>query len=157
MQNDGQVNEVISGLPRLNYVSTSIDDSIASSVLQIDSLDANYLSNSQLLEYRHLVNDHCSSHGQRVTHKQYKRRDSLNEVNCTWNNLSMATQDFLQRYNFTGHKTKADLGGKVDCRNTSMKSTGSFHCSAPPSTPEPAGGTERILDIERLRNLPKLL
>jgi len=58
----------------------------------------------------------------------------------------MATQDFLHRYNFTGRKEKKREEKAVSLR-----------CSTPPCTPEPLQDTDRILDIERLRKLPKLL
>ena len=96
---------------------------------------------------------------------------SLTAMDYTWNNLSMATKEYLGKYCLAPQKPSDSNGGNVDC-NAAMKgsddtrerlgqqiSVTSQGCRAPPCTPEP---TERgdsgsqILDITRLKKLPKL-
>ncbi|CAH3129473.1 unnamed protein product [Pocillopora meandrina] len=60
-----------------------------------------------------------------------------------WNNLSMATQQYLGKYCLAPQHPTISEG-----------------CEAPPPNPEPASedeNTSNILDITRLKKLPKLI
>lgn len=96
---------------------------------------------------------------------------SLTAVDYTWNNLSMATKEYLGKYCLAPQKPSDSDGGNVDC-NAAMKgsdetgerlgqqiSVRSQGCTAPPCTPEPTkrgDSDSQILDIRRLKKLPKL-
>lgn len=164
--------------PRINYTSLSVEESLDETILDTESLALKYLTQEQIQEYRQLTRNRHGNKG-RGPPRALNNIDSLNDVDFTWNNLSMATQDYLQRYNLVSGKktTNPTRNGARDVIGTQPPeqreeghhvsgtqafeksrdgSVASIQCSAPPSTPEPRQ-TEPILDIQRLRNLPKLL
>ena len=100
---------------------------------------------------------------------------SYSAVDYTWNNLSMATKDYLGKYSLapkhsgnsddkhdertgvTASKREGNFTNGRSGLHTSLESQG---CKAPPPTPEPANkdeNTSQILDISRLKKLPKLI
>ena len=88
-----------------------------------------------------------------------------------WNNLSMATQQYLGKYCLAPqHPTisEGQHGPTMDrkSKRTSACDSKLFNsetfrgCEAPPPNPEPASedeNTSNILDITRLKKLPKLI
>ena len=96
---------------------------------------------------------------------------SMTAMDYTWNNLSMATKEYLGKY-FLAPTQPCDSGGGTGDWNSVRKLSDTSHgkaepqasvasqaCNAPPSTPEPAKGDDtdsQILDITRLKRLPKL-
>lgn len=158
--------------PRINYASMSVDETLDETVVETESLALKYLNNEQLQEYQHVVGSCRGNRGRGFTRAlsnigSFSNGRCVTDVDCTWNNLSMATQDYLQRYNLVGQnkqtksKNRTDEDSHVSGSHTPdesrEESIASIRCSAPPSTPEPRHTEARILDIKRLRNLPKLL
>ena len=95
---------------------------------------------------------------------------SLSAMDYTWNNLSMATRDYLGKYCLgptqpgdsvesrkeTAEKKVSEVSNSSERSHSSVTSQG---CTAPPCTPEPTNKDEndsQILDIMRLKKLPKL-
>ena len=95
---------------------------------------------------------------------------SLSATDYTWNNLSMATRDYLGKYCLgptqpgdsvesskgTAEKKVTEVSNRSERSHSSVTSQG---CTAPPCTPEPTNKDEndsQILDIMRLKKLPKL-
>ena len=95
---------------------------------------------------------------------------SLSATDYTWNNLSMATRDYLGKYCLgptqpgdsvesskgTAEKKVSEVSNRSERSHSSLTSQG---CTAPPCTPEATNKDEndaQILDIMRLKKLPKL-
>ncbi|XP_031551352.1 SCL-interrupting locus protein homolog isoform X2 [Actinia tenebrosa] len=171
--------------PHINYTSMTVDETLDETILDTETLALKYLNQEQIQEYLQLSSNRHGNQGRGPTRAPnniggFNNGRLINDVDCTWNNLSMATQDYLQRYNLVGCKkttnptrngdghvmgTQAPKPRDGDCHGSSTQaaelsrdgSVASIQCSAPPSTPEPRQTETRILDIQRLRNLPKLL
>ncbi|KAL9951590.1 hypothetical protein ACROYT_G044274 [Oculina patagonica] len=156
--------------PRINYLSLSVDDSMDE---VFSEADFKYLTDNQRQELQQ-INGHRKNHGR---DRAVTFNDSVcqSAVDYTWNNLSMATKDYLGKYCLAPKQS-----GKSEDKNyeqlgvtTARKATDfsngrrELHTSveyqggkAPPPTPEPANkgeSTSQILDITRLKKLPKLI
>ena len=136
--------------------------------------DLKYLTDQQRQELQQ-INGRQKNHSR---NRAVTFNDSVckSAVDYTWNNLSMATRDYLGKYclapkqsgNISDDKTSGQIGvtsaGKAtDISNgrTRLHTSAELHgCKAPPPTPEPTGkdeSTSQILDIMRLKKLPKLI
>ena len=157
--------------PRINYLSLSVDDTLDE---VFSSADLKYLTDNQRQELEQISNHHKThSRDRAVTFNESICRSA---VDYTWNNLSMATQDYLGKYclapkhagnldDKNGERIGVTTARKVtdvSSRRTGLHcSSASQGCNAPPPTPEPASkddeSTSQILDITRLKKLPKLM
>ncbi|KAJ7383823.1 hypothetical protein OS493_025695 [Desmophyllum pertusum] len=157
--------------PRINYLSLSVDDTLDE---VFSSVDLKYLTDNQRQELEQISNHHKThSRDRAVTFNESLCRSA---VDYTWNNLSMATQDYLGKYclapkhagnldDKNGERIGVTTARKVtdvSSRRTGLHSSAASQgCSAPPPTPEPASkddeSTSQILDITRLKKLPKLM
>lgn len=156
--------------PRINYLSLSVDDSMDE---VFSEADLKYLTDNQQLELQQ-INGHRKNHG-RDRAVTFNDSVSCSAVDYTWNNLSMATKDYLGKYclapkhsgnpdskncgrtGVTSAKKSTDITNRRAGPHASMEYQG---CKAPPPTPEPTNkdeGTSQILDITRLKKLPKLI
>ena len=109
-------------------------------------------------------------------HSHYRAVTFHNDISWSlmdymWNNLSMATQQYLGKYCLAPqHPTisEGQHGPTMDrkSKRTSACDSELFNsetfrgCEAPPPNPEPASedeNTSNILDITRLKKLPKLI
>ena len=156
--------------PRINYLSLAVDDTLDE---VFNEADLKYLNDNQLQElqqiskpYKHHSRDRAVTFNDSMLHSA---------VDYTWNNLSMATKDYLGKYCLapkhsgnsddkhdeiiavtTSRKDRDFTNGRKEL-HTSVESQG---CKAPPPTPEPTskdGRNSQILDITRLKKLPKLI
>ena len=162
----------ISDYPRINYVSLSMDDTMDFDLLSdADRITLKYLSDEQRKELPRLFNrrtrnrtvrfDSLPTSHQRGLHRG--RRLSANhvsEVEFSLNNLSLATKEYLEKYNLMG---KREVNKEKDSCKKSEKRTNCVSpkpdCTAPPPTPEPGTADtsgSNVLDMKKLRNLPKL-
>lgn len=156
--------------PRINYLSLSVDDSMDE---VFSEADLKYLTDNQRQELQK-INGHHKNHSR---DRAVTFNDSVcqSAVDYTWNNLSMATKDYLGKYCLA--PKHSDKSEDKNCEQigvtTARKATdftngrGGLHtsveyqgCKAPPPTPEPTSkgeSTSQILDITRLKKLPKLI
>ena len=183
---------VIPHHPHINYVSLSVDDTLDEVFNEADDIALKYLTDDQLQEHWQITGHHKSQSRTRavtfsafpdaekssLTGRMLFEREhvcnssSSNGPDYTWNNLSMATKEYLERYclapqqHRTPRQKDANIGSSP--KNVSEESSGadrgpsskelSYGCKAPPSTPEPNAKSNgsKILDINRLKKLPKL-
>ena len=171
--------------PHINYMSFSVDETLDE---VFNEADLKYLTDTQLQELRQISN-HRKNHSREravtfsvlqeersvLSRKGSLGKDhlcdssSLTAIDYTWNNLSMATKEYLGKYCLAPRQLGNPDGEKCDAakdvsdishgRTGLQTSVTSQGCSAPPSTPEPAnrdGSDSQILDITRLKKLPKL-
>lgn len=135
--------------------------------------DLKYLNDNQLQELQQI--NKPQKHHSRDRAVTFNDTMSRSAVDYTWNNLSMATKDYLGKYCLapkysgnsddkngerigvtTARKGEDIINGRTGL-HTSVESQG---CKAPPPTPEPTSkdeNTSQILDITRLKKLPKLI
>ena len=145
--------------------------------------DLKYLTDHQLLELQDIRSHHKKQSLDSVVTLQEGKSilstkesmekglvcdsSSLTAVDYTWNNLSMATKNYLGKYCLAPRELVRSNNSQVDQHETEAKSKhegpnsslASQGCSAPPCTPEPTTKNEadsQILDITRLKKLPKL-
>lgn len=158
--------------PRINYLSLTVDDTLDE---VFNEADLKYLNDNQLQELQQISKPH--KHHSRDRAVTFNDSMLHSAVDYTWNNLSMATKDYLGKYclapkhsgnsddkhgeligpGVTTSRKDGDLTNGRKGLHTSVKSEG---CKAPPSTPEPInkdGSNSQILDITRLKKLPKLI
>lgn len=155
--------------PRVNYLSLTTDDTLDE---VFNEADLKYLNDNQLQELQRISKPHKHHSCDRVV--TFHDSMSHSAVDYTWNNLSMATKDYLGKYSLapkhsgnsdnqhgeqigaTTARKKEDFSNGRTGLHTSVKSQG---CKAPPPTPEPTNKDDKsqILDITRLKKLPKLI
>ena len=167
-------------------MSFSIDETLDE---VFNEADLKYLTETQLQELRQ-ISDHRKNHSreravtfsvlQEVRNVSSRKgslekdhlcdSSSLTAMDYTWNNLSMATKEYLGKYCLAPRQPGNPVGEKGDgpkegsdmssgSRTGPQTSVASQGCSAPPSTPEPTNrdsSDSQILDITRLKKLPKL-
>lgn len=178
---------VIPDHPHINYLSFSVDETLDE---VFSEADLKYLTNNQLQELQQISGRRKTRSRDRAVTFSVLQEDrsvlsrkgsvekehlcdasSVTAMDYTWNNLSMATKEYLGKYclvpgkpansaSGTGNQKVAtkvtDITSETAASHTSAASQG---CSAPPSTPEPSSKNEsdsQILDITRLKKLPKL-
>ena len=142
-----------------------------------------YLTDTQLQELQHMSSHHKKHSRDRAvtfsvleeTRSTLLRKgsvdlSSLSATDYTWNNLSMATRDYLGKYCLgptqpgdsvesrkeTAEKKVLEVSNGSERSHSPVTSQG---CTAPPCTPEATNKDEndaQILDIMRLKKLPKL-
>lgn len=155
--------------PHINYLSLTVDDTLDE---VFSESDLKYLNDNQLQELQQISKPKHHSRDRAVT---FNDAMSHSAVDYTWNNLSMATKDYLGKYclapkhsrnsddkhggriGVTTSRKEGDLTNGRTGLNTSVEMQG---CKAPPPTPEPTKKDEnnsQILDITRLKKLPKLI
>lgn len=166
----------ISEHPRLNYVSMSVDDTF-DEVTCIDNVVLKYLSDEELKQFQSELRPAGSTAVKRSytrsvrfgslpgdqEHRSLLRR-GLREVDFTWNNLSFCTKNYLAKYNLVEeHVSFAGQDGGDEAKSqleAVLPATGSSIQPCKPPFPSPARrsseGSSHILDIKRLKNLPKL-
>ncbi|EDO33988.1 predicted protein [Nematostella vectensis] len=157
--------------PCINYVSLALDETM-DEVSTVDAIALKYLTSEQLQDL------HQASHKQGKTvagHHGYGSQHNLfrsSPVDFTITNLSMATQHYLEKYNLVARKLSEerreqshaiDSGSKPAHRKCSVDSTSKtsqlLQCLTPPPSPDPQhfkSAPPKVLDIDRLRKLPKL-
>ena len=151
-------------------MSLSVDDTVDE---VFSEADFKYLTDNQRQELQH-INSHRKSHS-RERAVTFNNDISRSPMDYTWNNLSMATQEYLGKYCLAPkHPENSDgkpgfsigvtmarkVNGITSGRTGLYNSETSQGCTAPPSTPEPTSkdeSTSKILDITRLKKLPKLI
>ena len=136
--------------------------------------DLKYLNDNQLQELQQISK--APKHHSRDRAVTFRDSMSHSAVDYTWNNLSMATKDYLGKYclapkhsgdsdqdkhgeqiGATTARKKGDISKGQTGIHTLVESQG---CKAPPPTPEPTNNDDnnsQILDITRLKKLPKLI
>ena len=162
--------------PRLNFVSMSVDDTF-DEVTCIDKVALKYLSDEELKQFKNELRPSSSpaaavkrsftrtvrfgslpSDNERRSHS----RRNIREVDFTWNNLSFCTKDYLTKYNLVeGHVSFAGQDdGQDDTPHEEENSPETSIEACKPPFPSPARHrseeSSHILDIKRLKNLPKL-
>jgi len=173
--------------PHINYLSFSVDETLDE---VFSEADLKYLTDIQLEELQQISSQRKNNSRHRavtfsvlqegsgvLSRKGSVEKDhlcdssSMTAMDYTWNNLSMATKEYLGKY-FLAPTQPCDSGGGTGDWNSVRKLSDTSHgkaepqasvasqaCNAPPSTPEPAKGDDtdsQILDITRLKRLPKL-
>jgi len=151
-------------------MSLTVDDTLDE---VFNEADLKYLNDNQQQELQQISKPH--KHHSRDRAVTFNDSMSHSAVDYTWNNLSMATKDYLGKYCLAPkHSENSDdkqgeqIGAmtprkKEDFTNAQTKfhsSVESQGCKAPPPTPEPThkdGSNSQILDITRLKKLPKLI
>ncbi len=149
----------------------SVDDTF-DEVTYIDEVALKYLSDEEL---KHFKSELRPSSGAAVR-RSYTRtvrfgslptdnerrslsRRNLREVDFTWNNLSFCTKNYLAKYNLVeGHVSftgQQDRQVSTPCNEENSPETSIEPCKPPFPSPAPEGSSH-ILDIKRLKNLPKL-
>ena len=172
--------DVISAHPQINYMSLTVDETIDE---VFSEADLKYLTDHQLLELQHIRSHYKKkSLDNAVTLQEGKSilsmkesvekgrvcdSSSLTAVDYTWNNLSMATKDYLGKYCLAPRELVRSNDSQIEQHEREAESEhkrpksslAAQGCSAPPCTPEPTTKNEadtQILDITRLKKLPKL-
>lgn len=166
----------ISDYPRINYVSLSMDDTFDFDLLSdADRITLKYLSDEQQRELPKLFNrrtrnrtvrfDSLPTSHQKSLHRGRRVSAShVSEVEFSLNNLSLATKEYLEKYNLMGKRTvsKEKYSCKTNKGNSEKRTnlvSPKFECTAPPPTSEPGtadSSGSNVLDMKKLRNLPKL-
>lgn len=163
--------------PRLNFVSMSVDDTF-DEMTCIDDVALKYLSEEELKNYKHELKP-CTT----TVRRSYTRtvrfgslpsegerkalaKRNTRETDFTWNNLSFSTKNYLAKYNLVeGSEVslyKKDEDTKQEISREKTKTTGPSRTSQDSNGPVSTPNTEHyevsshILDIQRLKNLPKL-
>lgn len=155
----------------------SVDDTF-DEITCIDDVALKYLSDEELKRFKTELR--CSSGTTAALHRSFTRtvrfgslpadrehdsisRRNLREVDFTWNNLSFCTKDYLAKYNlveghlsFTGQTD--DKGVSTPRREKDSPEASIEECKPPFPSPvrHQSEGSSHILDIKRLKNLPKL-
>ena len=131
--------------------------------------DFKYLTDGQQQELQQI--NSCSKSHSRHRAVTFDTDISRSPMDYTWNNLSMATQQYLGKYCLApqhfeifdsqrGPTMARKTRGTSACDSGHFNSETSQGCKAPPPTPEPTSkdeNTSNILDITRLKKLPKLI
>ncbi|XP_022800831.1 uncharacterized protein LOC111338596 [Stylophora pistillata] len=151
---------IIPDHPRINYLSLSVDDTLDE---VFSEADFKYLTDDQQQELQK-INSHGKSHS-RQRAVTFDNDISRSPMDYTWNNLSMATQQYLGKYCLAPKHpdglTKARKTKGISSSDSGLLNSETFQgCKAPPPTPEPTSkeeNTSNILDITRLKKLPKLI
>lgn len=151
---------IIPDHPRINYLSLSVDDTLDE---VFSDADFKYLTDDQQQELQK-INSHGKSHS-RQRAVTFDNDISQSPMDYTWNNLSMATQQYLGKYCLAPKHpdglTKARKTKGISSSDSGLLNSETFQgCKAPPPTPEPTSkeeNTSNILDITRLKKLPKLI
>ena len=156
--------------PKLNYVSLSVDDTF-DEVTYIDEVALKYLSDEELKRFKSEVRP---SSGAAAVKRSFTRTvrfgslpsdherrclqsRSLREIDFTWNNLSFCTKNYLKKYNLVEGQVSV-LGQDDDQDSPCTTQDGIDPCKPPAPSPvhDESEGSSHILDIRRLKNLPKL-
>ena len=154
--------------PRLNYMSMSVDDTF-DEVTYIDEVALKYLSDEELKQFKSELRPSSGAAVKRSftrtvrfgslpsdNERKSLSRRNIREVDFTWNNLSFCTKNYLAKYNLVEEQVSfpaqedVNTPSKDDSPETSIKP-----CKPPFPSPAPEGSSH-ILDIKRLKNLPKL-
>ena len=151
-------------------MSLTVDDTLDE---VFNEADLKYLNDNQRQELQQISKPH--KHHSRDRTVTFHDSMSHSAVDYTWNNLSMATKDYLGKYclapkhsgnlddthgeqiGATTARKKEDFTNGQTRLHSSVESQG---CKAPPPTPEATnknGSNSQILDITRLKKLPKLI
>lgn len=164
--------------PRINYMSFSVDETLDEVLSEADlhqlhelqpiSTHSNKNTRDRAATFSVFQEDKSILSRKGSVEKDHLCDSrSLTSVDYTWNNLSMATKDYLGKYCLAPRELVKSGDCRVDKQLPEAKngqkgpktSFASQGCSVPPSTPEPAkknDGDSQILDITRLKKLPKL-
>lgn len=158
----------------------SVDDTF-DEVTYIDEVAMKYLSDEELKQFKSEVRPSSSGAAavkRSVTrtvrfgslpadneHRSFSRR-RVREVDFTWNNLSFCTKNYLTKYNLVeGHvsingEDDGQASSRFKSKNEHSRETSLDVEPCKPPFPSPvrrlSEGSSHILDIKRLKNLPKL-
>ena len=154
--------------PRINYVSLSIDDSLDLNLLSdADRITLKYLSEEQRKELPKVFNRRSRNRTVRFQSNPswfLHKGTELSEVEFSFNNLSVATKQYLEKYNLMESREKQKESRNKNSssdsgKNTQLSTSPKAECAAPPPTPDMGtadGSSSNVLDMKKLRNLPKL-
>ena len=155
--------------PRLNYVSMSVDDTF-DEVTYIDEVALKYLSDEELKQFKSELRPSSGAAVKRSftrtvrfgslpsdNERRSHSRRNLREVDFTWNNLSFCTKNYLAKYNLVEGEVSFPAQEEVNTpsKGDNSPETSIEPCKPPFPSPAPEGSSH-ILDIKRLKNLPKL-
>ena len=160
--------------PRLNFVSMSVDDTF-DEVTCIDEVALKYLSDEELKQFKNELRPSSAAAAVKRSFTRTVRfgslpsdnerrslsRRSIREVDFTWNNLSFCTKNYLTKYNLV--EGQVSFAGQDDGQVSTPHKEDSPETSIEPCKPpfpsptrHHSEGSSHILDIKRLKNLPKL-
>ena len=153
-------------------MSMSIDDTF-DEVTYIDEMALKYLSDEEIKQFKSELRPSTAAVKRSFTRtvrfgslpsdneRRSLSRRNLREVDFTWNNLSFCTKNYLTKYNLVeGHVSftgEGDGQASTPYQKENSPETSIEPCKPP--FPSPARNSEEssdILDIKRLKNLPKL-
>ena len=167
--------------PKLNYISMSVDETF-DEVAYLDEVALKYLSDEEINVFKNELHPTAagtvkrsftrtvrfgSLPNERERRSPSKELRGVREVDFTWNNLSLCTKNYLTKYNLVEKhlsfcaKDEEDKSGKnVDQELSKEDPQQSLEVPCKPPFPSPvrksSDDKNEILDIRRLKNLPKL-
>lgn len=151
----------------------SVDDTF-DEVAYVDEVASKYLSEKELKEFRTELRPTAGTLKRSMTRTvrfgslpcdKEGRSLSIREVDFTWNNLSFCTKNYLTKYNLVeGHTSSTPADGKNGIPGRRPSDVGNSQesviipCKPPRTSPvrKSSEGDNKILDIQRLKSLPKL-
>ena len=150
----------------MSYFSLSVDNTLDE---VFSDADFKYLTDDQRHKLRQI--NSCGKSHSRHRAVTFENDISQSPMDYTWNNLSMATQQYLGKYCLAPQHptisegqhgpTIARKSKRTSACDSELLNSETFRgCEVPPPTPEPASkneNTSNILDITRLKKLPKLI
>jgi hypothetical protein len=131
---------VVSEHPRINYRSLSVNETMDESFDVSDVIALQYLTNVSHPDFAHVLDKHRIPNVSELARSNEPASVRLNGPDSFYDrNLSLASRQYLQRHNL--------LPG-ID------RATESFASQCPER--EITEGNDQVLDVQRLKNLPKL-
>ena len=147
-----------------------VDDTF-DEVTYIDEVALKYLSDEEIKQFKTQLPSSTAALKRSFTrtvrfgslpsdneHRSPSRRN-IREVDFTWNNLSFCTKNYLTKYNLVeGRVSYSDKQLSKPSKKENSPEHSIERCKPPFPSPVPQHSQEssHILDIQRLRNLPKL-
>lgn len=133
--------------PRINYMSLSVNETMDETFDVSDVIALRYLTNVSRPDFTHVLDrrHHLNSPERPKTTLQASRH--INGCDSFYDrNLSLASRQYLQRHNLLpGHEEQGLTERSADASQYSVEDLG-----------KAVEGHEHVLDVHRLKNLPKL-